>query len=120
MSTISLSQEIRNLAETIGIDMIGFADASEFSGYTIKNSKRRDPKLSIPDAKSIIVAGIYIGGLKLPAWENMWYGRTSRLFLSTYFLSVVEPLEPIVELLKKKGHYQRCGIPFAEEKSWHY
>jgi epoxyqueuosine reductase QueG len=104
MDTFSRSQGIRNLADTIGIDVIGFTDASEFSGYVLKNSKRRDPKLSMPDSKSIIVAGIYIGGLKLPAWENMWYGRTSRLFLSQYFLNVVEPLEPIVDYLENHGY----------------
>lgn len=104
MDNVSLSEEIRNLAESIGIDVIGFADASEFTGYAIKNSKRRDPKLSMPDAKTIVVAGIYIGGVKLPAWENMWHGRTSRLFLSQYFLSVVEPLEPIVDFLETQGY----------------
>jgi epoxyqueuosine reductase len=104
MYTASLSQEIRNLADTIGIDVIGFADASEFSGYSLRDSKRRDPKLSMPDAKSIIVVGIYIGGVTLPAWEDIWYGRTSRLFLSQYFLDVVEPLEPIADFLETEGY----------------
>jgi epoxyqueuosine reductase len=58
----------------------------------------------LPDAKTIIVAGIYIGGLSLPAWTNPWYGRTSRLYLSEWFLDVVKPLEPIVELLKNEGY----------------
>ena len=99
-----LSEKIRNLADSIGIDALGFAEASEFSDYALKNSKRRDPKLSLPNAKTIIVAGIYIGGVTLPAWTNPWYGRTSRLYLSEFFLDVVKPLEPIADFLKNEGY----------------
>ena len=99
-----LSEKVRNLADSIGIDALGFAEASEFSDYAIRNSKRRDPKLSLPDAKTIIVAGIYIGAVTLPAWRNPWYGRTSRLYLSEFFLDVVKPLEPIVDFLKNEGY----------------
>lgn len=98
------TEKIENFADSIGIDALGFAGASEFTDYALSNSRRRDPKLSLPDAKTIIVAGIYIGGLTLPAWTNPWYGRTSRLYLSEWFLDVVKPLEPIVELLKNEGH----------------
>lgn len=99
-----LSEKIRTLADSIGIDTLGFAEASEFSDYALCSSPRRNPKLSLPDAKSIIVAGIYIGGVTLTAWTNPWYGRTSRLYLSEFFLDVVKPLEPIVKLLKKMGY----------------
>lgn len=99
-----LSERIGNLANSIGIDVLGFAEASEFSGYPLKSSKRRDPKLSLPDAKTIIVAGIYIGAVTLPKWTNPWYGRTSRLFLSEFFLDVVKPLKPIVDLIKEVGY----------------
>jgi epoxyqueuosine reductase len=98
-----LSEKIRNLADSIGIDALGFAEASEFSDYALKNSKRQDPKLSLPGVKTIIVAGIYIGAVTLPNWENPWYGRTSRLYLSEYFLDVVKPLEPIVDFLRNEG-----------------
>jgi len=99
------SEKIRKLADSIGIDALGFAKASEFTGYALNNSKRRDPKLSLPDAKTIIVAGIYIGGLTLPAWANPWYGRTSRLYLSEFFLDVVKPIEPIVAFLRDQGYH---------------
>jgi len=104
MEKLIPSEKIIELAETVGIDALGFAIASEFTGYALSYSKRRDPKLSLPDAKTIIVAGIYIGGLTLPAWINPWYGRTSRLFLSGYFLDVMEPLEPIVNFLRAEGY----------------
>ena len=62
-----LSERIRNLADSSGIDVLGFAEASEFKDYALNRSKRRDPKLSLPDAKTIIVIGLYIGGIVLPA-----------------------------------------------------
>ena len=99
-----LSEKIRNLADSIGIDALGFAEASEFSDYALRNSKRRNPKLSLQNAETIIVAGIYIGAVTLPAWTNPWYGRTSRLYLSEFFLDVVKPLEPIADFLKKEGY----------------
>jgi len=98
MKTDLLSEQIRSLADSIGIDALGFAEASEFPDYALRSSKRRDPKLSLPDANTIIVAGIYIGAVTLPNWADPWYGRTSRLYLSEYFLDVVKPLEPIIDL----------------------
>ncbi|MCP4157806.1 MAG: hypothetical protein GY757_59400, partial [bacterium] len=91
-----LSKKIKNLANSIGINALGFAAASEFLGYPHKNSKRRNPLLTIPDAKTIIVSGIYIGGVTLSKWTNPWYGRASRLYLSEFFLDVVKPIKPIV------------------------
>jgi len=99
-----LAEKISNLADSTGIDALGFAEAFEFTDYAISHSRRQDPKLSLPDAKTIIVAGIYIGGVTLPAWTNPWYGRTSRLYLSEFFLDVVKPLEPIVTFLRKEGY----------------
>lgn len=91
------------LAGRSGIDVVGFADASEFKGYALRESCRRDPKLSLPAAKSIFVGGIYIGGVTLPAWQDPWYGRTSRLYLSGYFLDMVNPLKPLVHFLNSQG-----------------
>jgi epoxyqueuosine reductase QueG len=99
-----LSEKIKHLADTLGIDVVGFAAASEFTNYALNHHQRQDPKLTLPNAKSIVIAGIYIGGLSLPAWEDAWYGRTSRLYLSGFFLDVVKPLVPIAELLKQAGY----------------
>ena len=102
-----LSDNIMSLADSVGIDVVGFAEASEFTNYALNHHQRRDPKLTLPNAKSIIIAGIYIGGVTLPVWENAWYGRTSRLYLSGFFLDVVKPLAPIVEFLRQKGYQTR-------------
>ncbi len=99
----ALTEKLNDLAARSGLDVLGFADASEFKGYRLNHSPRRDPKLSLPDAKTIIVAGVYIGGVTLPVWQDPWYGRTSRLYLSGYFLDMVKPLSPLVELLIDQG-----------------
>jgi epoxyqueuosine reductase QueG len=99
-----LSEKIRSLAESIGVDAIGFTEASEFAGYVLNQHQRRDPKLALQNARSIIVAGIYIGGVTMPEWNNPWYGRTSRLYLSEFFLDVVKPLVPIEGFLKNQGY----------------
>jgi len=104
MEKHSLSEKIKNLGESSGIDVVGFAEASEFSDYLLNDHQRRDPKLTLPNAKSIIIAGIYIGGVTIPDWGNPWYGRTSRLYLSGFFLDVVKPIEPIADFLKNKGY----------------
>ena len=99
-----LYNNIKKLAESQGIDVLGFTNASEFKGYLIKNSKRRNPKLSLPETKTIIIAGIYIGGLVLPSWDKSNYGRTSRLFLSGFFSDVIKQIEPISTLLMREGY----------------
>ncbi len=99
-----LTEELEHIAKASMIDVIGFTHAFPFSNYILKESRRRDPKLTLSNAKSIIVAGIYIGGLTLPEWENPAFGRSSRLYLSGFFLDVVEPLKPIANHLLKSGY----------------
>ena len=105
MNKESLSEKIRCFASSTGIDVIGFTDASDFPNYALSQSRRRSPKLTLPDANTIIVAGIYIGGLTLKEWSDPRYGRTSRLYLSSFFLDVVKPLEPIYNLLINEGYH---------------
>ena len=107
MDKHTLSEKIINFKGSSGIDTIGFAKASQFVDYSLTQHQRRDPKLTMPNAKSIIVVGSYIGGVTLPEWKEQWYGRTSRLYLSGFFLDVVKPLQPIADFLIKKGYQTR-------------
>jgi epoxyqueuosine reductase len=104
LTTSMLSQNIRSTAAEIGLDAIGFAEATPFADYRLPESVRRDPRLTLPAARSLVVAGVYIGGLTLPAWDNPAYGRTSRLYLSGFFLDVTAPLKPLAELLQTEGY----------------
>ncbi len=104
MDTTTLADEIRQLAAAQGIDVLGFAEAAAFEGYRLPQSPRRDPRLTLPGAKTIIVAGLYIGGFVLPAWEGAQVGRTSRLYLSSFFNDAVAPLEPLAARLRRAGY----------------
>lgn len=114
---MTISEKIRELAQASGIDAIGFASASPFSGYAWEKSIRRDPSLTVQNAESIIVAGIYIGGLTLPVWNNREYGRLSRLYMSGFFLDVIKPLEPVVQLLKDEGYKAEVSNSSSGETS---
>ncbi len=117
MTQQSLSEEIRDLAHANGIDVVGFAEASAFSGYRLNRHQRRNPHLTLPDARSIIVAGIYIGGVTLPEWNDPWYGRTSRLYLSGFFLDIVRPLRPVADFLETEGYQARICDGTADNGS---
>ena len=104
LNKIYLSEKLEEISRANGIDLLGFADASEFAGYALERSIRRDPRLSLPGSQTIIVAGVYIGGASLPAWSDPWHGRTSRLYLSGYFLDVTEPLMPMARFLRDYGY----------------
>ena len=84
--------------------MLGFADAAPFDGYALAQSPRRDPRLSLANARTIVVGGTYIGALTLERWADPSFGRTSRLYLSGFFLDVVEPFECIARLLREEGY----------------
>jgi len=104
MEAPDLSEQIRALAPSLGIDVVAFAAATEFVGYLLPQSVRRDPRLSMPDAKTIVVAGIYIGGVALPSWDKPNVGRTSRLYLSGFFNDVVKQMEPLAARLRQEGY----------------
>jgi len=107
MNRHTLSENIKNFEGYAGVDTLGIARASGFANYALKQHQRRDPKLTMPGAKSIIVVGTYIGGVTMSEWQDKWHGRTSRLYLSGFFLDVVKPLEPIAGFLKKEGYQVR-------------
>ena len=69
-----LTIEIEQIADQSMIDIIGVTHAAPFSTYLLKNSPRIDPGKALTGAKSIIVAGIYIGGLTMPEWgrPGLW------------------------------------------------
>jgi len=99
-----LSHLILKIGEEEHIDIIRFTHASLFKDYLLASSPRRDPKISLPSARSIIVCGIYVGGFSLPDWEKTNIGKTSRLFLSGFYADVVAPLKRIIGVLDAHGY----------------
>ena len=100
---VALAEEIGALAREAGIDVVRTTHAQPFHGYLLADSPRRDPHLSLAEARSILLFGVYIGGFVLPAWDDPTVGRTSRLILSGFDLDLVKPLEPVVSLLENRG-----------------
>jgi hypothetical protein len=45
MQATILSKKIGELAGSVEIDVLGFAEASEFEGYALKHSRRPDPRI---------------------------------------------------------------------------
>lgn len=63
---LSLEKRLKQLAGQEGIDVIKFTDAAPFQNYALEESSRRDPRIALSDAKSVIICGIYIGGFQVP------------------------------------------------------
>ncbi len=104
MERLSLSERIKEISGDLGIDTIKFVSPEPFENYSLKESPRRDPIITLPSAQTLIICGIYIGGFDVPDRDNPNIGQFSRLILSSFYFDVVAPLEAIVTLLKKEGY----------------
>ena len=103
-SSGQLTEKLMEILKEQNFDVFGFVGSSEFEGYRLHDSVRRNPMLSMPDAKTIIINGIYIGNHALSTWNNPDTGRTSRLFLSGYFNAIVEKSNQVAEFLVNEGY----------------
>jgi epoxyqueuosine reductase len=112
-----LSNKIKNIAESEGIDIIRITDASPFDNYNVQNSVRRSPHLSVKQPRAIIICGIYIGGFSLPDWDNPIIGKTNRLFLSGYYSDVVKPIQSILNFLTENGYEAKMCDSFQSNDS---
>ncbi len=117
MKNSMLEERIRSIAAEQSIDTIGFTDAAPFTDYQWKDSKRIDPANTVKKASSLIITGIYIGGMTLPAWDDPALGRTSRLYLSEFFLDVIKPLKPLRDHLRAEGYRAEICDSSREETS---
>lgn len=64
----------------------------------------RQPKDLMPEAKSLVIATVYIGGFALPGADPDLHGKMSRLVLSGFYWNVVEPLKPLRDYLVSQGY----------------
>jgi hypothetical protein len=105
MNKFELQDEIIELSKISYIDEIRFIDSDKLTGDYIGDERKfigRQPTDIMRDAKTVVIAAIYIGGFVTANYPE--YGRMSRLVLSGYYANIVKPLMPIKEYLMSRGY----------------
>jgi epoxyqueuosine reductase QueG len=97
-----IKEKLRQIADEHMINELRFIDAEALEPKDLFAG--RQPKDLMPEAKSLIVSGIYIGGFHFPEEGSDEYGRMSRLTLSGFYWNVVEPLKPLRDHLIAQGY----------------
>lgn len=114
----NLKDRITELAGSQFIDELRFIDAGELTEAYLGDPRKfagRQPADIMPAAKTVIIAGIYIG--RFVTKPSGAYGRMSRLVLSGYYANIVRPLRPIREYLSLKGYEAFVIDGESDEKS---
>lgn len=97
-----IKEKLKEIAEENMISEIRFIDAEALEPKEL--FRDRQPKDLMPDAKSLIISSVYIGGFRLPDEDLDEHGRLSRLTLSGFYWNVVDPLKPLQDYLISQGY----------------
>ena len=97
-----IKKKLRRIAEDCMLNEIRFIDAEDLEPRELFEG--RQPKDLMPEARSLIISSVYIGGFRLPEEGDDTRGRMSRLTLSGFYWNVVEPLKPLREYLIAQGY----------------
>lgn len=97
-----MKEQLKQIAEEHMIDEIRFIDAEALEPRELFTG--RQPKELMPDAKSLVISTVYIGGFCLPESDPDIHGKMSRLVLSGFYWNVVEPLKPLRDYLIANGY----------------
>lgn len=108
-----VKNKLKQIAEDNMISEIRFIDAGALEPTELFRS--RQPKDILPDARSIVIAGVYIGDFRLKVEDSDLYGRMSRLTLSGFYWNVVDPLKPLRDCLIAQGYDAVICDGLAEE-----
>ncbi len=101
---VILSDQIRNVGDRSGFILFGIAPAEPFEGYRWNQSLMRDPRLTISDAKSVILVGVCELSILRETTIGNLTGRFARSYAAGHEFNLVDELIPIKELLVKKGY----------------
>jgi epoxyqueuosine reductase len=96
-----VKKKLKQIAEEQMISELRFIDAEALKPPEL--FRGRQPKDLMPGAKSLIIAGVYIGGFRLPGEDPDIHARMSRLTLSGFYWNVVGPLKPLRDYLISQG-----------------
>lgn len=97
-----IKEKLKQIADDHMINEIRFIEAEALEPKDL--FKGRQPKDLMPEARSLIVSSIYIGGFRFPGEGSDEYGRMSRLTLSGFYWNIVEPLKPLRDYLIAQGY----------------
>lgn len=101
---MKLSEKVKEVASSSGLDLVGIASADSFAGFRWKDSVMRDPRLSVPEARSLVIAGVCDLKMLQDAQTVGLMGRVARSYAAGHEFNLVRELDPIKELLEAHGY----------------
>ncbi len=103
MDMMTLTQNIKELALKSDLDLVGFAPADPFEGYRWQDSVMRDPRLTMMDARSVVVVGVSELKFLRETKINGLICKVARSYAAGHEYNLVEDLNPIKHYLEEQG-----------------
>jgi epoxyqueuosine reductase len=101
---MTLTEKVKEVALLSGLDLVGIASADVFEGYRWGHLIMRNPKLSMPEVKSLVIVAVCdLKKLKEPQVTER-KGKVARSYAVGHEYTLVDELSPIKELLEGYGH----------------
>lgn len=103
-SFVILTEEVKRVAFSSGLDMVGISPAGPFTGYRWRTSKMRDPRISMPVAKSLVIVGVCDLKRLIKAEEFVLKGKIARSYAAGHEYNLVDELMPVKNALEDRGY----------------
>lgn len=99
-----LTEKVKKTALSSDLDMVGIAPAEPFTGYRWETLSMRDPKLSMPGARSLVIVGVCdLNKLKKPD-DTKLKGKIAWSYASGHEFNLEDELLPIKAALEGLGY----------------
>jgi len=106
---MKLTEKVKKFALSSNFDMVGIAPAEPFAGYRWKTSSMRDPKLSMPEAKSLVIVGVCDLN-KLKKSDDVGFkGKIARSYAAGHEFNLVDELFPLKKALEDLGYHTQIS-----------
>jgi epoxyqueuosine reductase len=100
---LTLTQNIKQIAINSGLDLVGIAPADPFEDYRWQDSAMRDPRLTMTDARSLVVVGVSELRFLKETKMNRLIGKVARSYAAGHECNLVAELNPIKHYLEGQG-----------------
>lgn len=98
------TERLKEVALSSGLDLVGIASADSFEVYRWKDSVMRDPKLSMPEARFLVIVGVCDLKKLRESQAIGLTGRVARSYAAGHEYNLVDELIPIKEFLEDHGY----------------